>query len=147
MRNWHIYSTLQLIKHHFLAWASLNETEDQSKVCNLKAHCWNPGQGCGQRGWASEALDIQATSLPPRHPVADCGRKWSFLLPWLLWSPPLGPGPKSFVVCCSFYDRTHSIEKFPGQVLNPSHSSDSPGSLYCWATRELQQVDYNFSVH
>ena len=75
MRSWHVYSTLQLIKHHFLTLASLNtikrdyftekETEPQNEVYNRRAHSWNPGQGCGQKGWASKALDVQAI---PRQP-------------------------------------------------------------------------------
>lgn len=60
------------------------ETEAQSEVYNRRAHSWNPGQGCGQKGWASKALDVQTIPLPPRHPMADNGRKQSFLLSWHL---------------------------------------------------------------
>ena len=34
--------------------------------------------------------------------------------------------------------KKNKMLKFPGQRLNPSHSSDNASSLACWATRELQ---------
>ena len=71
------------------------------------AHSWNQGQGCGQSGLASEALDVQAIPLPPRHPAADCGRQWSFLLSWHLWSPLLRPGAKGLI----------SMQSTPGGML------------------------------
>ena len=38
----------------------------------------------------------------------------------------------------SFIFFGHAYSKFPGQGLNPHHSSDNTGSLTCYATKELQ---------
>ena len=35
------------------------------------------------------------------------------------------------------FGHAYSIQKFPGQGLNPCHSNDNAKSLTCWATREL----------
>ena len=43
--------------------------------------------------------------------------------------------PLCFLFFFYFIGHIHGWWKFPGQGLNPHHSSDNAGSLTCWATR------------
>ena len=38
-----------------------------------------------------------------------------------------------------------SMQKFLGQGSNPYHSSDNPGSLTHWATREFPKGDFKYA--